>query len=104
MKLTQMENVNFAFKLYRISARMMFGPKNRYRKEYDEALDAIGERGHWLYLYDALEGPKADEVCAALKKWVQANQELRILTGNEQAWINEKRLNRELHELIYGKE
>ena len=102
-----MENVKFALKLYRISARMMFGGKHRYRKEYDAALDAVGERGHWLYLYDALEGPKADEVCAALKKWVQANQELRSIQTQdkdkwEQAWMNEGRLKRELDVLIYG--
>jgi len=102
-----MENVKFAFKLYRISARMMFGGKHRYRKEYDAALDAVGERGHWLYLYDALEGPNADEVCAALKKWVQSNQELRSIQPQdkdkcEQAWLNEGRLKQELDEIIYG--
>ena len=100
-----MENVKFAFKMYWISARMMFGGKHRYRKEYDAALDAVGERGHWLYLYDALEGPKADEVCAALKKWVEANQELRSIqtqdTTWEKAWMNEKKLERKLHVLIY---
>jgi hypothetical protein len=103
-----MENVKFALKMYRITARMMFGGKHRYRKEYDAALDAVGERGHWLYLYDALEGPNADEVCAALKKWVQANQELRSIQPEdkdkwEQAWMNEMRMKRELDVLIYGK-
>ena len=101
-----MENVKFALKLYRISFRMMFGGKHRYRKEYDAALDAVGERWHWFYLYDALEGPKADEVYAALKEWVQANQELRSIqtqdTTWEQAWMNEKKLDRKLHVLIYG--
>lgn len=103
-----MENVKFALKLYRISFRMMFGGKHRFREEYDAALDAVGERGHWLYLYDALEGPKADEVCATLKEWVQANQELRRSKERiedmkwVQAWLNEKKLYRKLHVLIYG--
>lgn len=87
-------SVTFAFKLYRIQLRMMFGPKHRYRKEYDHALDTLGERGHWFYLYDALEGPKADQVCVALKKWIEARQD-------EEAQ-NEKELKRELHVLIYG--
>jgi len=88
-------SLKFAFNLYRIQLRMMFGPKHRYWKEYNDALDAIGERGHWMYLYDALEGPKADQVCEALKKWVAAIQE---------EAPNEKELDRELHELIYGKQ
>jgi len=86
-------SVTFAFNLYRIQLRMMFGPKHRYRKEYNDALDAIGERGHWMYLYDALEGPKANQVYAALKKWIEARQEKAQ---------NEKELKRELHVLIYG--
>ena len=100
--------MKFAFKLYRIQFRMMFGGKHRYRKEYDAALNAVGERGHWLYLYDALEGPKADEVCAVLKKWVEANQELRSIQIQDkkwvEAWMNEKLLERDLHILIYGEE
>ncbi len=103
-----MEKMKFGLKLYWISARMMFGGKHRYRTEYDAALDAVGERGHWLYLYDALEGPKADEVCAALKEWVQANQELRSIQTEDmkwaQAWLNEKKLEKKLHALIYGEE
>jgi hypothetical protein len=106
-----MENVNFALKLHRIQFRMMFGGKHRYRKEYDAALDAVGERGHWLYLYDALEGPKADEVCEALKKWVEANQELRSIQPEDKdkwvhwkAWMIEGQLKRKLDALIYGEE
>ena len=110
-----------AFNLYRIQLRMIFGPKHRFRKEYDEALDALGERGQWLYLYDSLEGPKAKQVCEALKKWVdvyQVKQEYKqsmrdmyekhiLLTGEEQErWnqvlLNEQRLKRKLHLLIYG--
>ena len=103
-----MEKMKFGLKLHRVQFRMMFGGKHRYRKEYDAALDAVGERGHWLYLYDALEGPKADEVCAALKKWVEANQELRSIQIQDkkwvEAWMNEKLLERDLHILIYGEE
>ena len=72
---------------------MIFGPKHRYRKEYDDALDTLKVSGHWLYLYDALEGPKADEVCETLKKWVEAKE-----TKDDA----QERLKRELHVLIYG--
>jgi hypothetical protein len=108
-----MEKMENVCKMFQIQFRMMFGSKHRYQKEYEEALDAVGERGHWLYLYDSLEGPKADQVCEALKKWVEANQELHSiqLLDNKweqldnkwaQLWMNEKRLERELHMLIYG--
>jgi hypothetical protein len=117
-----MENVKFAFNLYRIQLRMIFGGKHRYRKEYDEALDTLGERGHWLYLYDALEGPHGKQVCEALKKWVEAYQAKQVYdrsvsemyekqallhTGEDQEKWNqvlwtEQRLKRELHVLIYG--
>ena len=53
-----MESIKFGYNMYRIQLRMIFGPKHRFRKEYDEALDAINLSGHWLYLYDSLEGPK----------------------------------------------
>jgi hypothetical protein len=106
-----MNRMMFALKLYRIQVRMIVGPKHRYRKEYDDALDTVKIRQHWLYLYDALEGPKADEVCEALKKWVvayQAKQEedLSNFLGNDmcmQAHVNEHQLKEELHVLIYGK-
>lgn len=88
-----MEKLTFGLNVYRIQLRMIFGGKHRYRKEYDEALDAIEEHGHWLYLYDSLEGPKADEVCVALKKWVKAYQAKSS---------NEAELKRDLHVLIYG--
>ena len=102
-----MENV---CKMFQIQFRMIFGSKHPYQKEYEEALDSIGERGHWLYLYDSLEGPKADQVCEALKKWVEANRELRsILVQDDklefaQSWMNEKRLEAELNVLIYGED
>ena len=104
-------NCQFAFNMYRISLRMIFGSKHRYQKEYDDALNTIKIREHWLYLYDALEGPKADQVCEALKKWVIAYQakeeeELSNFLGNDmrtQAHVNEHQLKEELHVLIYGK-
>lgn len=89
-----MEQLTFGLNLYRIQLRMIFGGKHRYRKEYDAALDAIEERGHWLYLYDSLEGPNADKVCEALKSWVEAYQSKAS---------NEAELKRDLHVLIYGK-
>jgi hypothetical protein len=84
---------------------MIFGPKHRYQKEYDDALDTIKLRQHWLYLYNALEGPNATQVCEALKKWViayQAKKDLSNFLGNE-ACMQEKQLKEELHVLIYGK-
>ncbi len=88
-----MEQLTFAFNLYRIQLRMIFGSKHRYRKEYDNALDTLEVHSHWLYLYDSLEGPKAAQVCAALEKWVAAFQEKAS---------NEPELKRDLHVLIYG--
>lgn len=107
-----MESILFAFNLYRIQLRMIFGPKHRFRKEYDEALDAINLSGHWLYLYDSLEGPKAEQVRDALKLWVQAyqaKQEFNLIQDVEdppdknwaQALVNERHLKRKLHVLIY---
>jgi len=85
------------FNLYRIQFRMMFGPKHRFRKEYDEALDILEERGHWLYLYDRLDGPNGEQVCEALKAWLEA-----WLEAKKDGDHDEKRLNRELYLLIYG--
>ena len=82
------------FKLYRIQLRMIFGPKHRFRKEYDEALDILQERGHWLYLYDRLDRPDGKQVCEALNAWIEAYQ------SKDRG--DEKRLKRELHLLIYG--
>jgi len=103
----------FGFNLYRIQLRMIFGPKHRYRKEYEEALDTLNERGHWLYLYDSLDGPKGTQVCDALKKWLEAYQAKKSHTvcilGEEdiedweQVQRNEQQLKKELHLLIYGK-
>jgi len=98
------------FNLYRIQLRMIFGGKFRYRKEYDEALDVLGERGQWLYLYDSLEGPKADQVLKALTNWLEAYQAKKkfrrtVYEGIDdwnQIMSDEQRLKRELHVLIYG--
>jgi hypothetical protein len=103
------ESLKFMFNLYRIQLRMIFGPKHRFRKEYDEALDVLGERGHWLYLYDSLEGPKGDQVCMALKKWIAAYQAKRDFIDPElgdplwgQVLAQEQQLKRDVHVLIYG--
>jgi hypothetical protein len=101
-----MNSIMFGFNLYRIQLRMIFGPKHRFRKEYDAALDALNERGHWLYLYDSLEGPKGHQVCEALKQWIQAYQAKQEVCEDTDEWTqalaNEKRLKRDLHVLIYG--
>ena len=94
----RMEHLRFAFNLYRIGFRMMFGPKHRFRKEYDEALDLLNIRGHWLYLYDSLDGPNGEQVCEALKAWLEAYQAKK---GDREAISDEKRLKRHLHLLIY---
>ena len=109
-----MDSLMFAFNLYRIQLRMIFGPKHRYRKEYDHALDTLNERGHWLYLYDSLDGPRGAQVCEALKKWIEAYQakkrHTRCILGEEdiedweQVHRTEKQLKKELHLLIYGME
>jgi len=85
--------MKFIYNIYRIQLRMIFGGKHRYRKEYDTALDILEEGGHWLYLYDSLEGPKAEQVVVALQKWTEAYQAKAP---------NEKELKRDLHVLIYG--
>jgi hypothetical protein len=99
-----MSNIRFALNLYRIGGRMMFaamrGRKHPFQKEYDEALDLLQERGHWLYLYDSLDGPKGAQVCEALKAWLEAYQAKK--NGDIQALSDEKRYKRELHLLIYG--
>ena len=95
------------FKLYRISFRMMFGRKHPYWKEYNKALDVLQERGHWLYLYDKLDGPNGAQVCEALKKWIEAYQAKKhtvcLLGEDIEDWkSNEQQLKKELHVLIYG--
>jgi hypothetical protein len=97
----QTMSLKFAFKLYCIGGRMMFGRKNPFQKEYDEALDLLQERGHWLYLYDSLAGPNGEQVCAALKAWLEAYQAKKECQ-DEQVLSDEKRLKRELHLWIYG--
>jgi len=109
-------SLTFAFNLYRIQIRMIFGGKHRFRKEYNEALDVLNERGHWLYLYDRLDGPNGEQVCVALKKWINAYQakkaymcslEEHALIHDETSWdellSSEQERKRELHVLIYGK-
>ena len=95
--------------LYRIQLRMIFGPKHRFRKEYDEALDVLNMSQHWLYLYDSLDGPNGEQVCVALKNWIEAYQEKKdfVLEDSdpdeeEQVFANEKQMKREIHLLIYG--
>jgi hypothetical protein len=98
-------SLKFAFNLYRIGVRMMLGPKNPYWKEYEEALNTLQERGHWLYLYDSLDGPKGAQVCAALKAWLEARRlkkEYKNALHDQDQVCNEKELKRELHVLIYG--
>lgn len=93
-------DLTFAFTLYRTQFRMIFGGKFRYQKEYEEALDILQLSSHWLYLYKSLEGPNADRVCVALKKWLvayQAKEENDLERGYPEA-----ELKRELHLLIYG--
>jgi hypothetical protein len=90
---------------------MLFGGKFRYKKEYEEALDVLGERGHWLYLYDSLDGPKGHQVLVALRQWLEAYQAKKkfrrpVYDGIEDDWnqvmSDEQRLKREVHLLIYG--
>ena len=45
----------------------------RYEEEYQESLRVLNV-GDWNYLYHALEGPNADQVCVALKQWLDAFQ------------------------------
>ena len=101
-----MSQLKFMFNLYRIQFRMIFGGKCAYKKEYNEALDILGESGHWLYLYDSLDGSNGDQVCEALKQWLEAFQAKKELRWSDPHWdevvANEKRLKREVHLLIYG--
>lgn len=118
-----MNGIKFAFNLYRITFRVMFGPKHPFQKEYDEALDTLEERGHWLHLYDSLEGPNGAQVLEALKKWVDAHQAKKEYTRsmcslteeqdvlvsedwNQDTWdqlhSTEKNLGGQLRRLIYG--
>ena len=53
---------------------MMLGPELPFLEEYNKALDLPNESGHWLYLYDSLDGPKGEQVCEALKAWLEAYQ------------------------------
>ena len=81
--------------------RDMLGRKHPFQKEYDEALDLLQVRGHWLDLYDCLAGPNGAQVCAALKSWLEAYQAKKECQ-EEQVLSDEKRLKRELHLWIYG--
>lgn len=43
----------------------------RYQKDYDNALRVLNV-GSWYFLYHALEGPNAEQVCVALNKCMRA--------------------------------
>lgn len=43
----------------------------RYQKDYDNALRVLNV-GSWYFLYHALEGPNAEQVCVALNKCMKA--------------------------------
>lgn len=43
----------------------------RYKKDYDNALRVLNV-GSWYFLYYALEGPNAEQVCVALNKCMKA--------------------------------
>jgi len=43
----------------------------RYQKEYDNALRVLNV-GSWYFLYYALEGPNAEQVCVTLNKCMKA--------------------------------
>ena len=43
----------------------------RYQKDYDNALRVLNV-GSWYFLYYALEGPNAEQVCVALNKCMKA--------------------------------
>lgn len=102
--------LKFAYNMIRSQLRMIFGPKHKYWKEYNEALDKLHISSHWLYLYDSLEGPNAVQVYEALKKWADAHQAKKEfslsvqdgLSDWDQVRKNEKQLKRDLHLLIYG--
>ena len=106
------QSIILGLKLYRIQLRAIFGT-NRYRKEYDEALDVLKQDGNWFYLYDSLDGPNGEQVCAALKKWIetyQAKKEYSMLRGGpnwrqetlDKLLSNERQTKEDLHVLIYG--
>ena len=78
-----MKCIRMCFDLFRITFRILFYPEHRYQKEYEEAMDALDERGHWLYLYDSLEGPYAEQVLEALKKYVEAYKALKQYEESE---------------------
>ena len=94
-----MDHLRFAINLYRIGFRLMLGPKHRFIEEYNNALNLLNVGGHWLYLYDSLDGPNGEQVCEALKAWLEAHQAKK--DGDCQAISDEKRLKRHLHLLIY---
>lgn len=43
----------------------------RYQKDYDNALRVLNV-GSWYFLYHALEGPNAEQVCVVLNKCMKA--------------------------------
>lgn len=50
----------------------------RYQKDYDNALRVLNV-GSWYFLYYALEGPNAEQVCVALNKCMKALEIREIL-------------------------
>jgi len=74
-------------------------PQHPFLEEYNKALNLLNVRGNWLYLYDSLDGPNGEQVCEALKAWLEAYQAKRA--GDREAIPDENRLKRHLHLLIY---
>lgn len=104
----------------------------RYQKDYDNALRVLNV-GSWYFLYYALEGPKAEQVCVALNKCMKALEIREILEEQQEEYKQyiskyaiipqdqcktmyglyqsalsareaEKALRHDLNELIYGKD
>jgi len=104
----------------------------RYQKDYDNALRVLNV-GSWYFLYYALEGPNAEQVCVALNKCMKALEvreileeqleeykqyigKLAIVTQDQSKTVyglyqsalsardTEKALRHDLNVLIYGKD
>ena len=102
--------------LYRVQIRVALEPifgTNRFRKEYDDALDVLREDGNWFYLYSCLDGSNGEQVCTALNKWIGAYQSkkeyaIRALSSNwnqetlDKLISNERQTRKDFHVLIYG--
>ena len=103
----------------------------RYQKDYDNALRVLNV-GSWYFLYYALEGPNAEQVCVALNKCMKAlevrdileeqledykhiskyailpQDQCKIMHGLYQSALSareaEKALRHDLNVLVYGKD